>query len=221
MKNIIIVTLFALATTYLNTGCSLPHHSMLAPGKPLPPNKILVVTRAEFNPQIIQNFDYEKYCVGHGCAGQGEVEMFLYRDNDEKIDKGLDVPAPMKGATEMHVSFEDFSFILMPAGKWYIRHGIVTHTKNPIGEAVICGTSMPRYGYRKLLLYGDLEINIPRNTQAVYIGNLRYDHDGAKTQRVQVDDDYNQARQALEKMDFPNIKGSDMKKVLATVVNTY
>lgn len=220
VKNKIITSLIALTAICLSAGCGLPQHARLAPGNPVPTDKVLVVTRTQFNPPISQNFDYEKYCVGPGCAGQGEVELFLYPDNGKEITMDPNASTPLKGASEMHVSFEGFSFILMPPGKWYIRHGIVTHTRQQTDETVICGTSIARYSYQKLLISGDLEVKIPLDARAVYIGDLLYDHDGSMTQKVRVRDEYNQARKALEKMNFMDIKGSDLKRMLATVVGS-
>jgi hypothetical protein len=71
-----------------------------------------------------------------------------------------------------------------------------------------------------LTLYGDLKIDIPATVKAVYIGTLRYDHNGFESLKVTVVDDYKNAMKELDVMNL-GISSKDVVKNLAKVVRQY
>ena len=201
------------------TGCSVKYLPRYEQVGAIPPGHVLVVSKVELRPKVNQQKDIEKIFRGQNAIKRGEVKFLTSPNVDKPVKKGAMIPFDINGGFDFNVSYKDFSFILMPPGKTFIRRGEVVLGTGVASVSVSGGGAMTAHrSFRELYLWGDVKVEIPADAKAVYIGNLIYNHDGKYSTKVRVKDDYKKARRALEKQKIPGIKGKDLKKKLARVI---
>lgn len=209
-----VVMLFALA------GCGVTYMPRYEQVGAIAPGQVLVVSRVEVHPEVQQQKDIEKIFAGRNAIKRGEVHFLTSPNADKPVKKGAMMPFDVKGGYEFNVSFQEFSFTLMPAGTTFIRRGdIAVGRQNKAYSSSGGAPQGVHAGFRDVYLWGDVTFTIPAGAKAVYIGTLVYQHDGRYSTNVSVRDDFENAKRALEKQKIPGIRSADLKKVLAKVVN--
>ncbi len=210
---------FILLICILLAGCGITQLPAIEPGSAIPPGKVLVIAQLELNPGVKQGAMSKTHFI-IGAPKEDEARVYLSPVADVPVDKDAVIPFSLKGASQMNLSFSQPSVVPMDSGTRFIRMGefILNATtswrRNPVGE--MRGSA----NVEKLMLWGDLEINIPDEAKAIYIGTLRYDHNGAESRKVTVVDDYKKAMEKLNKMNL-EINSKDVVKRLAKVVRQY
>jgi len=214
-----IAKFFVLTLFVLLAGCGVTQLPALEPGAVIPPGKVLVIAQLELNPGVKQG-TISKTHFTVGAPKEDEARVYLSPVADVPVDKDAVIPFSLKGASQMNLSFTRPSVVPMDPGAQYIRMGEFTLSattswrQNPVGE--MRGSA----NVEKLMLWGDLKIDIPANAKAVYIGTIRYNHNGVESRKVKVVDNYKAAMNDLKKMDL-GISSKDVVKRLAMVVRQY
>ncbi len=203
----------------LLSGCTVAQLPAYEPGATVPPGKVLVIAQLELSPAVKQG-TISKTHFTIGAPKADEARVYLSPIADIPVDKDAIIPFSLKGASQMNLSFSQPSVISMDPGEQFIRMGEFTLSattswrRNPVNE--MRGSA----NIEKLMLWGDLRIDIPETAKAVYIGKLRYEHNGAESRKVTVVDNYNEAMKALKEMNV-GISAREVVKRLAKVVRQY
>jgi hypothetical protein len=213
-----ILKLFILPIFLLVAGC-ITQLPALEPGASAPPGKVLVIAQLELNPAVKQGPMKKAHFIV-GAPKSDEARFYLSTVADIPVDKNAVIPFPQKGVNQMNLSFSQPSVILMDPGSRFIRLGDFTVSSSTSWRNNPAGEMRGSANIESLTLYGDLKIDIPATAKAVYIGTLRYDHNGVESKKVTVVDDYKKAMKELDKMNL-GVSSKDVVKSLAKVVRQY
>lgn len=198
------------------SGCGITQFPAYQPGSSVQPGKVLVITKLDLRPGVKQE-PLGKNTYIAGAPKEDEAIIFTSPVADKPVDKEALFPFDLTGACQMNVSYAHPSVVQMDPGVRFVRLGdfTISITSDWVYSANGRVARTPKT--RCLRLYGDLKLDIPADAKAVYIGTLRYEHDGAKSTKVTVVDDYKKTMAELNKMEL-GISSKDVKKRLAKVI---
>lgn len=201
------------------TGCGVAQLPAYEPGASVPPGKVIVIAKLDLRPGVKQGAMSKAHFIV-GAPEADEARVYTSPVADKPVDKDAVIPFDLTGASQMNLSYAHPSVVLMDPGVRFIRMGEFTLSattswrRNPVGE--MRGSA----NVEKLTLYGDLKLDIPATAKAVYIGTLRYEHNGVESRKVSVVDDYKKTMKELSKMKL-GISSKDVVKRLARVVREH
>ena len=212
--------LSAISLLLLTASCAFPYYKPYQPEISVPPGYAIVISKIQLSPKIVKKFEGNFKQIGTNLPKDGEIAMFTNPNIEKPLRKSVVNPIPLVGTKQMNISYDDFSYHIMPVGTHYLRYGLLTYGSYNCGTSGSVGTGTRGHTCsRELRVFGDVKFEVPENTKAVYIGTLSYEHDGEMSSKVTVKDESGKLKKALKKV--KGINGRDVKKSLGKVIRQY
>jgi hypothetical protein len=190
------------------SACALPpHYNVLENGQVVPPEQTLLIAKFQLDPYLEQG-DLPIY-MGTAARKRGEMFVMIYPDRNIPYDQGAMMPLPLADAISANINFIDTSFLPLPTGSKFIRYGTVDQAVTGMYDGRTMTTTS-----QTLDLMGDVEIDLPQNTKAVYAGTITWHYEKGK---ISVKDEYETALRDLDKAKVPGITSKSVVKKLAKV----
>ncbi|ALC16744.1 hypothetical protein DSOUD_1975 [Desulfuromonas soudanensis] len=208
--------LFVVLALLFLSGCGITNFPAYEAGTAISPGKVLVIAQVDLQPGVEKDKSL-KGVVMINESKDDEVRLFMSPLAEVPVKKGSFFPFSPKGGSTMDLSFIHPSLILMDPGERFVRMGLYTLSASTSWRPSSSGQMRGSVEFKELHLWGDLKLEIPAGAKAVYIGTLRYSHNGVESQKVSVVDDYKKAMVELNKMNL-EITSKDVVKRLAQVV---
>jgi hypothetical protein len=189
-------------------SCAMPpHFNVIESGQPLPPGQTILIAKFQLNPFLEQG-DLPVY-AGKAARKRGEMFVMIYPDRDTPYKQGAMIPLPLAAAISANVNFLTTSFLPLPPGDRYIRYGTLDQSVKGFFDGRKHTTTM-----YTLDLVGDVGLEIPSSTKAVYAGTITWHY---QTGEITVKDEFEAAMKDLDKAHISGLTRADVAKRIARV----